>query len=153
MTLAVAKAIMETEKIVQATSNRHYSKLDYYKLLEKKTVKYLQEMGRKYPDCGYGKMFSKWIFSDEPKPYNSFGNGAAMRISPVAYFGRTEKEICKLSEAVTSVTHNHSEGIKGAEATAVAIFMARRGFMKSEIRNKIESSYYSLQFTLDEMRD
>jgi ADP-ribosyl-[dinitrogen reductase] hydrolase len=113
----------------------------------------MQEIGRKYPNCGYGRMFSKWVFSDDPQPYNSFGNGAAMRISPVGFAARTKSEACRLSEVVTGVTHDHEEGIKGAEATAVAIYMARRGFTKGEIREKIERNYYSLDFTIDDIRD
>lgn len=92
-------------------------------------------------------------FCANPEPYNSFGNGAAMRISPVGFIARTESEACKLSEIVTGVTHNHEEGLKGAEATAVAIFMAWNGCTKSEIRNKINSSYYPLNFTIDGIRD
>jgi ADP-ribosyl-[dinitrogen reductase] hydrolase len=80
-------------------------------------------------------------------------NGADMRISSVGFTARTESEACRLSEIVTGVTHNHDEGIKGAEATAVVIFMARRGFTKSEIRNKISRNYYPLNFTIDEIRD
>ncbi|WKB36418.1 ADP-ribosylglycohydrolase family protein [Terrilactibacillus sp. S3-3] len=76
-----------------------------------------------------------------------------MRISPVGFAARTESEACRLSEVVTGVTHDHEEGIKGAEATAVAIYMARRGFTKGEIREKIERNYYSLDFTIDDIRD
>lgn len=112
----------------------------------------MQEIGRKYPNCGYGGMFSKWVFSDDPQPYNSFGNGAAMRISPVGFAARTESEACRLSEVVTGVTHDHEEGIKGAEATAVAIYMARRGFTKGEIRDKIERNYYALDFRIENIR-
>lgn len=153
MTLAVAKALMETEKVSKPPSGGADFDSDYYVLIEKMTVKYMQEIGRKYPDCGYGGMFAKWVFSDDPQPYNSFGNGAAMRISPVGFRARTEGEACRLSEAVTGVTHNHEEGIKGAEAVAVAIYMARRGFTKGEIREKIERDYYALDFTIDDIRD
>lgn len=153
MTLAVAKAIMEAEKIIKPSFGGYDFDSDYYSLIEKKTIKYMQEIGRKYPNCGYGGMFSKWVFSDDPQPYNSFGNGAAMRISPVGFAARTESEACMLSEVVTGVTHDHDEGIKGAEATAVAIYMAKRGFTKSEIRNRIISNYYSLDFTIDDIRD
>jgi len=155
MTLAVAKAIMETWKTIKPSSagDAEDSDSDYCKLLEKMTVRYMQELGRKYPNCGYGLMFSRWVFSDNPKPYNSFGNGAAMRISPVGFVARTEDEACKLSKVVTSVTHNHKEGMKGAEAVAVAIYMACRGFSKDEIRERIERDYYSLNFTLDGIRD
>ena len=153
MTLAVAKAIMETEKKIKPLLNKHDNNYDYHILLETMTIKYMQEIGRKYPYCGYGGMFGSWIFSNNPEPYNSFGNGAAMRISPVGIIAHTDYEACELSEIVTSITHNHTEGIKGAEATAVAIFMAKRGFSKEEIFHKINKSYYSLDFTIDEIRD
>lgn len=153
MTLAIAKAIMETEKIIKPTFGGCNYHSEYYLLLERMSIKCMQEIGGKYPNCGYGGMFGKWVFSDKPEAYNSFGNGAAMRISPVGFAARTEGEACRLSEVITGTTHNHEEGIKGAEATAVAIFMARRGFTKSEIRNKISRNYYSLDFTIDEIRD
>lgn len=153
MTIAVAKAIMEAENIMKPTISELHFNHDYYEVVEKMTVQYLQEIGRKYPNCGFGGMFYQWIFSDDPEPYHSFGNGAAMRISPAGYAARTENEACRLSEAITVVTHNHEEGMKGAEATAVAIYMARRCFTKAEIRETIEENYYSLNFTIDEIRD
>ncbi|MGD9678338.1 MAG: ADP-ribosylglycohydrolase family protein [Vulcanibacillus sp.] len=153
MTIAVAKAIMETERIIKPTLKDSESNYDYNELLERMTIKYMQEIGRRYPYCGYGGMFHHWIFSDDPKPYNSFGNGAAMRISPVGFVASTEQEAVELSEVITSVSHNHPEGIKGAEATVVAIFMAKRGFTKEEIRHKINEKYYNLDFTIDEIRD
>lgn len=153
MTLSVAKAIMEAEKLKEHSFEGYGCDDEYYSLLESMAIKYLQEIGRKYPNCGYGRMFSQWVFSDDHKPYNSFGNGAAMRISPVGFAARTEYEAKKMSEVVTGITHNHDEGIKGAEAAAVAIFMARRGFTKGEIRNKISCNYYALDFTIDEIRD
>ncbi|MDI6605076.1 MAG: ADP-ribosylglycohydrolase family protein [Thermoanaerobacteraceae bacterium] len=152
MTLAVAKAIMETEKSIEPPIGGYASNSDYLQLLGKLTVKYMQEIGRKYPDCGYGGMFARWVFSDNPEPYNSFGNGAAMRISPAGFAARTESEATSLAEAITSVTHNHEEGIKGAEAVSVAVYMARRGFLKSEIRDRISKDYYPLDFTIDEIR-
>ena len=153
MTIAVAKAIMETENKIKPLLSGHSNNDEYYALLETMTIKYMQEIGRKYPHCGYGGMFGRWIFSDNPKPYNSFGNGASMRISPVGFIANTDYEARKLSEIVTSTTHNHPEGIKGAEATAVAIFMAKRGFSKEEIFHKINKNYYNLDFTIDEIRD
>ena len=153
MTIAVAKAIMETEKRIKPLLNEHGINYRYNELLENMTIKYMQEIGRKYPYCGYGGMFGRWIFSDNPEPYNSFGNGAAMRISPVGFIAQTDYEVCELSEIVTSTTHNHTEGIKGAEATAVAIFLAKRGFSKEEISHKINKNYYNLNFTIDEIRD
>lgn len=153
MTIAIAKAIMETEKKIKPLLNEHGNNYEYNALIENMTIKYMQEIGRKYPNCGYGGMFGHWIFSDNPKPYNSFGNGAAMRISPVGIVASTEQVACELSEIVTSTTHDHAEGVKGAEATAVAIFMAKRGFTKEEIRHKINERYYNLDFTIDGIRD
>lgn len=153
MTFAVAKAIIEAEKIIKPSIGGYGHDSDYYSIVESMTVKYMQEIGRKYPNCGFGGMFSQWVFSNDPEPYNSYGNGAAMRVSPAGYAARTESEASRLSKAVTGVTHNHDEGIKGAEATAVAIYMARRGFTKSEIRNKINCDYYPLNFTIDGIRD
>lgn len=153
MTLAVAKALIETRK--QARTVKSADELDFenFSLLQEMTVKYMQEIGRKYPDCGYGLRFLDWVFSDDPQPYNSYGNGAAMRVSPVGFAAKNESEARLLSEAVTGVTHNHKEGIKGAEAVAVAIYMARHGHGKNEIRERIEQQYYKLDFTLDEIRD
>lgn len=153
MTIAVAKAIMETDKIMKPSLKEQANNFNYNALLEKNTIKYMQEIGRKYPYCGYGGMFNHWIFSDDPKPYDSFGNGAAMRISPVAFAASSEHQACELSEIITSVSHNHKEGIRGAEATAVAIFMSRRGFTKEEIRHKINERYYKLDFAIVELRD
>lgn len=152
ITLAVAKAIMETEKSIEPSISADAANGDYHRRLGKLTVKYMQEIGRQYPDCGYGRMFARWVFSDNPEPYNSFGNGAAMRISPAGFAARTEAEAASLSRTITSVTHNHEEGIKGAEATVVAIYMARRGFSRSEIRERIAKDYYPLDFTIDEIR-
>ncbi|MHB1454291.1 MAG: ADP-ribosylglycohydrolase family protein [Saccharofermentanales bacterium] len=152
MTLSVAKAIMETAKMMDRPNDGDEASNEYYPLLASMTVRYMQSIGRRYPDCGFGGMFSRWIFSDDPHPYNSFGNGAAMRISPIGFAARTEHEVRSLSETVTGVTHNHPEGIKGAEATAIAIFMARQGSTKDEIRTKITSGYYPLDFTIDQIR-
>ena len=153
MTIAVAKAIMETGKNLKLLSNDSKNNYYYYKLLKSMTIRYMQKIGRKYPHCGYGGMFGQWIFSDNPKPYYSFGNGAAMRISPVGFIAPTEDEARKLSETITAVTHNHKEGIKGAEATVISIYMAKHGASKEEIRQKINEDYYNLNFTIDEIRD
>lgn len=152
MTLAVAKAIMEAEKNIEPSLSGYGFNGDYHQLLSELTVKYMQEIGRKYPNCGYGGMFARWMFSDNPEPYHSLGNGAAMRISPAGFAARTESEATSISETITSVTHDHEEGIKGAEVTAVAIYMARHGFLKSEIRDRISNDYYPLDFTIDEIR-
>lgn len=152
MSLAVAKAIMETEKSIEPSVSSYAFNADYHRMLGKMTVKYMQENGRKYPNCGYGGMFATWMFSENPEPYNSFGNGAAMRISPAGFAASTESEAISLSETITSVTHDHEEGIKGAEATAVAICMARQGYLKSEIKQQITRDYYPIEFTIDEIR-
>jgi len=138
MTLAVAKAIMICD--------------GNWDDLGKQTVRCMQGIGRRYPNCGYGGMFCKWMFSDDPQPYNSFGNGAAMRVSPCGFAARTESEAKLLSRKVTEISHNHPEGIKGAEATTVAIFMARNGASKEEIGERMRS-YYDLDFTLDGIRE
>lgn len=109
--------------------------------------------GRKYPKSGYGSMFNSWLFSDTQGAYDSFGNGSAMRVSPVGYAYDTVETV--LAEAYNSavVTHNHAEGIKGAQATALAIFMARKGEPKDEIRAKITALFgYDLTRTCDTIR-
>lgn len=139
MTLAVAKALM-------------VSKPDYSDL-SKNTVECMQSVGRNYPNCGYGGGFYSWMFSDNPQPYNSFGNGSAMRVSAVGVVAKSLDEAKLLSKLVTEVTHNHPEGIKGAEVTTVAIYMAKTGSNILEIRDYINKHYYSLNFTLDEIRE
>lgn len=121
--------------------------------LSENAVKAMQSIGRHYPACGYGLRFHEWVFSDNPRPYNSFGNGAAMRVSGCGWAAASLDEALKLSDAVTSVTHNHPEGIKGARATAAAVFMARSGASMDEIRSYIEDNFYKIDFTLDAIRD
>jgi len=152
MTLAVAKAIMETEKRNLTADNIILDPGKRDALLYDLTIKYMQEIGRRYPYCGYGGMFSHWVFSDRPEPYNSYGNGAAMRVSPAGFAADTLKRAVELSRVVTMVTHNHAEGLKGAESVAVAIFMARRGAAKHEIAETMKT-YYDLGFTLDDIRE
>ena len=137
MTCAVAQALMD-------------SKADFSDLQEK-AVAALQRIGQKYPNCGYGARFIDWMFSDDPQPYNSCGNGSAMRVSPVGFAARSVEEAKQLSAEVTKITHNHPEGIKGAEATAVAIVMARQGKTKEEIRAVMEQ-YYTLDKSVDDYR-
>ena len=144
MTLAVAKALMTALKEKEDT---HFDSL-----LSSLAVKYMQEIGRKYPNCGFGGMFYKWVFSDAPEPYDSFGNGAAMRVSPAGFAAVDVFEAERLAETVTAVTHNHEEGIKGAKAIAVAIVMARQGALKSEIHEHITAKYYPLDFKIDDIR-
>lgn len=120
---------------------------------KKTLVEKMRELGRLYPDAGYGGMFYGWLISDQMQAYNSFGNGSAMRVSPVAYAARTLSEVERLAKWSAEVTHNHPEGIKGAQAVAAAIFLARTGWGKDAIRQYIEKRYYSLDFTLDEIRE
>lgn len=138
MTLAIAKAVLESAP-------------DHHDLADN-AVKYMREVGQPYPYCGYGGRFLDWMYSDNPRPYNSFGNGAAMRVSPVAYAAKSIREVIDMSEAVTSVTHNHPEGIKGAEATAVCTWMALRRIDKNTIRGLVNNLYYHIDFTIDEIR-
>ncbi len=138
MTLAVAKALMKHK---EKNANLSYT-----------VIQQMHAIGRKYPDCGYGNSFRMWIFSKNPLPYKSFGNGAAMRISACGIVGKTLEEVKALTKEVTEVSHNHPEGFKGAESVAVAIFLARQGKSKQEIFVEM-NKYYKLNFTLDEIRE
>ena len=151
MSLAVAKAIMKTESTIDKSQGDYRLSSSYNHLLGEFAVKYMQQIGRNYPNCGYGGMFGSWVFSAKPEPYNSFGNGAAMRIGPAGFTARTESEAISLSKTITSVTHDHPEGIKGAEATTIAVFLACQGFSKGDIRVRISRDYYSMDFTIDEI--
>jgi len=107
----------------------------------------------KYPDSGYGGGFLKWGLSDSLEPYNSWGNGSAMRVSPVGCWYKTMEETRKAAAASARVTHNHPEGIKGAEATAAAIFLARTGSEKADIKKYVEEQFeYDLTETVDSIR-
>ena len=139
MTLAVAKAILEAGSDIDT--------------LGRLTVKFMREIGRKYPNCGYGGMFNEWIVSDSMGSYNSYGNGAAMRVSACGFAAKNLGEAKKLSRIVTEVTHNHPEGIKGAEATVTCIVLAREGKNILEIRDYVNQHYYPMNFTLDSIRD
>lgn len=139
MSLAVAKAIL--------TSNKKYTNLG------DKAIHWMKNIGKDYPNCGYGGRFRQWMFSDDTSPYGSYGNGAAMRVSTCGFVAKSIEEAKLLSKKVTEVTHNHPEGIKGAEATAVAIYMARTGSNILEIRDYINTNYYKIDFTLDDIRD
>lgn len=143
MTMAVAEWLLE---------DPNHS----HRVLEEKMVKY----GRLDPQRGYGGMFFKWLFSPKMlnedgvrRPYNSFGNGSAMRVSAVGWMFDTLEETERVAEISASITHNHPEGIKGAQATAAAIFMARNGKSKTEIKDYITEKYgYNLNRTCDAIR-
>ena len=113
----------------------------------------LQEWGRRYPHAGYGIRFSRWLRERHPEPYNSWGNGSAMRVSAVGWLYKDLETVRRMARLSASVTHNHPEGIKGAEATASAIFLARTGSTKAEIKDYMEESFhYDLSRTCDEIR-
>ena len=139
MSLAVAKAILDC-------------KGDYTDLSQK-TIRAMQKVGRPYPYCGYGSKFADWLYSDTPTPYNSLGNGAAMRVSACGFAAKNIEEAKELSYKVTCVTHNHPEGLKGAESTAVAVFLARNGYTIPEIKDYIDDNYYKMDFSLDSIRN
>lgn len=116
----------------------------------------MQHLGRKYPNAGYGGMFIKWLASDNPQPYNSFGNGSAMRVSPVGLYANTLEEALELARITASVTHNHPEGIKGAQAIAGCVFLHKNILVGAEdkIRRFIaEKIGYDLDFNLEDIRD
>ncbi|HHU55538.1 MAG TPA: ADP-ribosylglycohydrolase [Acholeplasmataceae bacterium] len=138
MTIAIARAFINL--------NHNFENL------EKEVIKMMQKYGRLYPFVGYGRAFNEWLNSDNPQSYNSYGNGAAMRISSVSYVGKSIDEVKKLSYRVTKVTHNHKEGLRGAEAVAVAIYLARTGTPIHEIKSYINRYYYSINFTIDSIR-
>lgn len=137
MTLAVAQALL------RCNGHRLW--------LKRRAVESMQQLGRRYP-LGYGENFRLWLRAKHPKPYGSFGNGAAMRVSPCAWAARSLKEALALSDAVTVVSHDHPEAVKGARAVTTAIFMALHGASRADIRGTIRSDYYPLDFTLDEIR-
>lgn len=113
----------------------------------------LKDWGRRYPDVSWGGRFARWLFSDEMAPYGSFGNGSAMRVSPAGLLGRELAEVVRFSDHVTAVTHDHPEGLKGAAATATAIFLARQGAGAEAIREAVTDTYgYDLTVTVDAIR-
>lgn len=113
----------------------------------------LKTFGRRYPGAGYGLMFNNWLDQEGIKPYNSWGNGSAMRVSPIGFAYDSMDDVLTQAEKSASVTHNHSEGIKGAQATALAIYLARTGRDKKAIKEEISTWFgYDLSRTLDEIR-
>lgn len=141
MALAIGDALLRWEK---GGRKKDLSEL---------AIESMQNFGEIFPHRGYGFLFRTWLHSEHPEPYNSYGNGAAMRVSGCAWVAKSLAEAKKLSYAVTKVTHNHPEGIKGAEAVAVAIFLAREGKTKAEIKDYTTKNYYDIDFTLDSIRE
>ena len=140
MTVAVAGALMDS-----------FGKPD--EDVRNAVVQSMRRWGKKYPGAGYGVRFSNWLEAEEPRPYGSFGNGSAMRVSPAGWLYDTLEETHRAARLTAEVTHDHPEGIKGAEATASAIFLARTGASKEEIRDFIVREFgYDLSRTCDEIR-
>jgi ADP-ribosylglycohydrolase len=122
-------------------------------LTEKDYAVAIKDYGRRFPDAGYGGMFLDWLRTDSLLPYNSYGNGSAMRVSPVGFAFGTLDEVMAEAKRSAEVTHNHPEGIKGAQVVASAIFLARQGAKKERIRHFIEDTFhYDLNRTLDDIR-
>ncbi len=116
-------------------------------------IQSMQTYGRKYPYAGYGGMFRRWLKDPNPQPYGSYGNGSAMRVSSAGWLFDNLETVRHMARLSAEVTHNHPEGIKGAEATASAIFLARTGSTKAEIKTYIEANFhYVLSRTCDEIR-
>lgn len=113
----------------------------------------VREIGRRYPNAGYGGSFIGWLQADHPEPYNSWGNGAAMRVSPVGFAFNTEDEVLSEAEKTAIISHNHPEGVKGAQAAALAVYLARFGHTKEDIREQICRRFgYDMHRTIDNIR-
>ena len=140
MTLAVAKALLSSRGQDDTA-------------IKAALVREMQQLGRAYPDRGYGTHFGGWLYEDDPQPYQSYGNGSAMRVSSAAWLAENMAETLRLARLTAEVTHNHPEGIKGAQATATAIFLARTGHGKEEIKAYVEREFgYDLSRSCDEIR-
>lgn len=142
MTIAVARACMYYRENRERDLNCFRERL----------VQEMHRIGDLYPDKGYGGHFKHWLLTHSCEPYGSYGNGSAMRVSPCGWVCDTLEETEALAEASADVTHNHPEGIKGAKATAAAIYLARTGHLRSEIGEYIREHYYPLEDTLWEIR-
>ena len=138
MTLAIAKAVMDS-------APDHHD-------LGQNAIRAMREVGQPYPHCGYGGRFLHWMYCDDPQPYNSYGNGAAMRVSPVAYFAADRNDAMEMAKIVTEVTHNHPEGIKGAQTVAGLVYMALNGSTMDAMKKFAMSKYPELGFALDQIR-
>ena len=140
MTAAVAKALMESRGADEGE-------------VKHSLIRRMQEFGALYPHAGYGQGFQEWLHSKAPQPYNSWGNGSAMRVSSVGWFYPSLEKTLFVAELTAKVTHNHPEGIKGAASVAAAIYLLRTGKDKNEVRSYIEDTFhYHFQQTLDEIR-
>lgn len=141
MTIAIADGLL------------HVSKDASLDEIRSAVIRSMQYWGRKYPRAGYGGRFRYWLYEEDPQPYRSFGNGSAMRVSPVGWLYDTIERTRAVAAATADVTHNHPEGIKGAEAAASVIFLARHHTSKEEIKTYVEQNFgYDLNRTVAEIR-
>jgi ADP-ribosylglycohydrolase len=122
-------------------------------LAEGDYARYIREFGLRYPRAGYGGMFIDWLGSDDPQPYNSWGNGSAMRVSPVGFALDDEMEVLREAKATAVVTHDHPEGIKGAQAAALGILLARKTQDKELLRTELSDRFgYDLSRSVEDIR-
>lgn len=113
----------------------------------------IREYVKLYPDCSYGSSFIKWAFGNNDEPYNSWGNGSAMRVSPVGWAYNDIQTVLQKAKESAEITHNHPEGVKGAQSTALAVFLSRQGETKQKIKQEIENRFeYNLKLSLEELR-
>ncbi|MFC1582341.1 ADP-ribosylglycohydrolase family protein [Planctomycetota bacterium] len=131
LTIAVADAILNSRSYVEA----------------------VHDLGNRYPNAGYGGRFRRWLYSPDPQPYDSWGNGSAMRVSPVGFAFDAEEEVLTEAEKSAAISHDHPEGIKGAQAAALAVFLSRQGVDKESLRARIAEQFeYDMDRTVDEIR-
>ena len=113
----------------------------------------VREFGRRYPHAGYGGSFQQWLRAADPRPYHSWGNGSAMRVSPVGWAFAMEEDVLRQARLSAAITHDHPEGIKGAQATALAVYLARTGADRETIRARIQTRFgYDLERTVAAIR-
>ena len=139
MTIAVACACAEADCD---------SEYDFKQTLAEK----MRLIGRQYPDAGYGGMFYRWLMDDDGQPYGGYTNGSAMRVSPVAWAAEDLPQALRLAKWSAEITHDHPDGIRGAQAVAAAVFLARTGADKAQIRDYIEAHFYPLDISLEQIR-
>lgn len=141
MTAAVAEALLAVGNNAEV------------EVIKEEVCRKMQEWGRKYPDAGYGEHFLDWLYEENPKPYGSYGNGSAMRVSAAGWLYASLERTREVSAAAAAVTHNHQEGIKGAEAVASCIYLARNRMGKEEIKKFAAREFsYNLSRTLEQIR-
>lgn len=141
MTIAVARGLIDFKDNYNNVSES---------TIKDNVIKYMLEIGKQYPYCGYGNSFYNWIYYNA-KPYNSYGNGSAMRVSACGWIGKTLEDTKYLAKLTAEVSHNHPEGIKGAQVTASCIYLSRNKYTKKDIKAFV-SDYYNMNFTLDKIR-